>query len=144
LNELLPLYGAVYGRLCGDIGSRWTDVSADIGGQIEDLVYPGFLADLEPGRLSHYPRYLRGMVERLDQLEQNPHRDRQRMALVEPWWQAYLGALQEGAAYDETLDTFRWLLEEYRISLFAQRLGTDGKVSEKRLAAVWKKTGLGQ
>ena len=143
LNELLPLCGRVFGKLSGDAGSRWTDVSADIGSQMEDLVYPGFLADLEPGRLAHYPRYLGGIAERLDQLDQNPQRDRQRMALVEPWWQAYLGALEEGAPYDETLDTFRWLLEEYRISLFAQRLGTDGKVSEKRLASVWKKTGLG-
>jgi ATP-dependent helicase HrpA len=65
------------------------------------------------------------------------------MLLVEPWWQDYLGALEEGVPYDKTLDAFRWLLEEYRISLFAQSLGTDGKVSEKRLAELWKKTGLG-
>jgi len=144
LNELLPLCGRVHGKLSGDVGSRWTDVSAEIGSQMEDLVYPGFLADLEPDRLSHYPRYLRGIMERLDQLVQNPQRDRQRMTLVEPWWQAYLEALQEGAPYDETLDAFRWLLEEYRISLFAQRLGTDGKVSEKRLVDAWKKTGIGK
>ncbi len=143
LNELLPLCGSVYGRLSGDIGSRWTDVSEEITSQMEDLVYPGFLAELEPGRLSHYPRYLRGIMERLDQRVQNPQRDRQRMSLVEPWWQRYLAALEAGAPYDEALDAFRWLLEEYRISLFAQRLGTDGKVSEKRLAALWKKTGLG-
>ena len=62
------------------------------------------------------------------------------MALVEPGWQVYLEALDAGVPYDETLDAFRWLLEEYRISLFAQRLGTDGKVSEKRLAAAWEKT----
>ena len=144
LNELLPLCGRVYGKLSGDIGSRWKDVSAEITCQMEDLVYPGFLANLEPGRLDHYPRYVKGVVERLDQLLQNPHRDRQRMTLVEPWWQAYQEALQGGAPYDETLDTFRWLLEEYRISLFAQRLGTDGKVSEKRLAAAWENTGLGE
>jgi len=140
LSELLPLCGSVYGKLSGNVGSRWGDVSAEIGSQMEDLIYPGFLADLEPGRLSHYPRYLRGIMERLDQLEQNPQRDRQRMTLVEPWWQTYLGALEEGVPYDEALDTFRWLIEEYRISLFAQGLGTDGKVSEKRLAAAWKNT----
>jgi len=139
LNELLPLCGCVYGKLSGETGSRRADVCADISSQMEDLVYPGFLADLEPGRLSHYPRYLRGIMERLDQLEQNPHRDQQRMNLVSPWWQAYLGALEEGVPYDENMDNFRWLLEEYRISLFAQRLGTDGKVSDKRMAAAWKK-----
>jgi ATP-dependent helicase HrpA len=143
LNELLPLCGLVYGKLSGDTGSRWTDACAEISSQMEDMVYPGFLADLEPGRISHYPRYLRGIMERLDQLEQNPQRDRQRMNLISPWWQAYLKALEEGAPYDETLDDFRWLLEEYRISLFAQGLGTEGKVSEKRLAAFWKQTGLG-
>ena len=143
LNELLPLCGSVHGRLIAAIESRWPEVSADIRSQMEDLVYPGFLTDLEIGRLTHYPRYLTGIMERLDQLEQNPQRDRQRMLLVEPWWQDYLGALEEGVPYDETLDAFRWLLEEYRISLFAQSLGTDGKVSEKRLAELWKKTGLG-
>jgi len=50
-------------------------------------------------------------------------------------------ALEDGALYDEQLDSFRWLLEEFRVSLFAQRLGTDGKVSEKRLAQAWSKTG---
>ena len=142
LNDFLPLCGKVYGKLSGNIGSRWADVSADIGSQMEDMVYPGFLVDLEPGRLSHYPRYLRGIMERLEQLEQNPQRDKQRMNQVSPWWQAYLRALEKGAPYDETLDDFRWLLEEYRISQFAQGLGTEGKVSEKRLAVYWKQTGL--
>jgi ATP-dependent helicase HrpA len=143
LNETLPVFGRVSARVSGDIEIRWPDVSGDIGGQLEDLVYRGFLTDLEPGRLSHYPRYLRGIEERLDQLEQDPNRDRQRMALVRPWWNRYLGALERGALYDEQLDEFRWLLEEFRVSLFAQRLGTDGKVSEKRLVQAWKRTGLG-
>ncbi len=64
------------------------------------------------------------------------------MMRMSPGWQRYLAALEAGAPYDEALDAFRWLLEEYRISLFAQRLGTDGKVSEKRLAELWKKTGI--
>jgi ATP-dependent helicase HrpA len=142
LNELLSIYGQVFKTVHGEIGSRWPEASEDMGGQLEDLVYPGFLADLEPGRLSHYPRYVKGIVERLEQLQQNPQKDRQRMGLVEPWWQLYLTSLERGAVYDEHLDAFRWLLEEYRVSLFAQRLGTDGKVSEKRLAGAWANTGL--
>jgi ATP-dependent helicase HrpA len=109
--------------------------------QLDDLVYPGFLADLEPGRLLHYPRYLHGIEERLNQLEQDPNRDLQRQARIQPWWDRYTEALEDGALYDEQLDSFRWLLEEFRVSLFAQRLGTDGKVSEKRLAQAWSKTG---
>jgi ATP-dependent helicase HrpA len=144
LNQLLPVYGRVSARLSETFESRWPVVSDDVRSQMDDLVYPGLLADLEPGRLSHYPRYLRGIEERLEQLEQDPNRDRQRLAQIQPWWDRYIAALEQGALYDELLDAFRWLLEEYRVSLFAQRLGTDGKVSEKRLAQAWMDTGLGQ
>jgi ATP-dependent helicase HrpA len=141
LNDILPLFGALSLRIYGDIEARRPEVYDDLSSQLEDLFYPGFLTDLEPGRLEHYPRYLKAIEERLAQLEHNPVRDGQRMALVEPWWRGYREALDRGCAYDEDLDTFRWLLEEYRVSLFAQRLGTADKVSEKRLAEAWKKTG---
>ncbi|MDT8321481.1 MAG: DUF3418 domain-containing protein, partial [Xanthomonadales bacterium] len=65
--------------------------------------------------------------------------DAERQALVEPWWRRYLELLEIGRLYDADMDRFRWLLEEYRVSLFAQRLGTAGKVSAKRLASAWKK-----
>jgi ATP-dependent helicase HrpA len=74
-------------------------------------------------------------------LEQNPVRDADRMAQVAPWWQRYRTALEAGSLYDEAMDAFRWLLEEYRVSLFAQRLGTAERVSEKRLAEAWNRTG---
>jgi ATP-dependent helicase HrpA len=63
------------------------------------------------------------------------------MALTEPWWQRYLAALEQGHPYDEDMDAYRWLIEEYRVSLFAQKLRTAEKVSEKRLAEAWKRTG---
>jgi ATP-dependent helicase HrpA len=63
------------------------------------------------------------------------------MEKVSPWWQLYLDALDRGCPYDEALDSFRWLVEEYRVSLFAQKLGTAQKVSEKRLADAWSRTG---
>jgi ATP-dependent helicase HrpA len=141
LNQLLAVYGRVKARMGGKLASRYPQSSNDIIMQLDDLVYPGFLADLEPGRLLHYPRYLQGIEERLNQLEQNPNRDLQRQARIQPWWDRYTEALEDGALYDEQLDSFRWLLEEFRVSLFAQRLGTDGKVSEKRLAQAWSKTG---
>ena len=144
LNEALAVYGRLSARLSDSFESRWPDASSDVASQLDDLVYPGFLADLGPGRLVHYSRYLRGIEERLEQLEQNPGRDRQRQAQIQPWWDRYTDALERGALYDEQLDAFRWLLEEFRVSLFAQKLGTDGKVSEKRLAQAWRITDLGQ
>lgn len=141
LNEILPLYGTLALRIYGDMEKRRPDVFDDLSSQLEDLLYPGFLIDLEPGRLEHYPRYLKAIEERLAQLEQNPLRDGKRMALAEPWWRRYRQALDQGCAYDGAMDVFRWLLEEYRVSLFAQRLGTADRVSEKRLAEAWEKTG---
>ena len=142
LNQLLPTLGKIRKRLHSGVSSNWPDAAADIEAQISDLVYPGFLADLASGRLKHYPRYLMAIEERLDQLQHNPERDQQRMAQVKPWWNRYVAALERGELYDERLDEFRWLAEEFRVSLFAQRLGTDGKVSIKRLEQSWQNTGL--
>jgi ATP-dependent helicase HrpA len=114
----------------------------DLVSQLQDLVYPGFLVDLEPGRLEHYPRYLDAVDERLVQFGQDPVRDEKRMALVQPWWDRYRAALEAGCVYDEDMDAFRWLLEEFRVSQFAQRLGTAVKVSEKRLADAWGKVNV--
>jgi ATP-dependent helicase HrpA len=141
LNDILPLYGNLSLKVWGKMEARRPEVFDDLSSQLEDLIYPGFLIDLEPGRLEHYPRYLKAIDERLVQLEHNPARDGQRMALVEPWWRRYRNALERGCTYDGSMDTFRWLLEEFRVSLFAQRLGTAERVSEKRLAEAWKKTG---
>jgi len=141
LNDILPLYGSLSLQVYGKMEARRPEVFDDLSSQLEDLVYPGFLIDLEPGRLEHYPRYLQAIDERLVQLEHNPVRDGQRMALVESWWRRYRNALEKGCTYDDSMDVFRWLLEEFRVSLFAQRLGTAQRVSEKRLAEAWKKTG---
>ena len=141
LNESLGLYRSINRVVGGAACKKWPRACEDIGSQLDDLVYPGFLAELESGRLAHFPRYLRAVEERLLQLELNPLRDSQRQAEVEPWWTRYNEALAAGNDYDEALDAFRWLLHEYRVSLFAQPLGTAEKVSPKRLAEAWKATG---
>jgi ATP-dependent helicase HrpA len=148
LKVCLPLYGKVSGIVRGSpVRGAWAkrhpEAFNDLDSQLHDLVYPGFLAELECGRLGHYPRYLKAVEERLDQLERNPLRDRQRQQEVEPWWRRYLDALVAGAAYDEAIDAYRWLLHEFRVSVFAQRLGTAEKVSPKRLAEAWEATNLG-
>ncbi len=132
------MYGELAPRAGRRLERRLPEAHADIATQLQDLLYPGFLEDLFPGRLQHYPRYLKALRERLDQADQDPARDAQRMAQVEPWWQRYLDAIEAGQPYDEDLDAYRWLVEEYRVSLFAQRLKTAVKVSEKRLADAWR------
>jgi len=140
LNEILPLHHRISEWLHGETAAQYPAAAADMRSQLEDLVYEGFLAQLEEGRLEHYPRYLSAMEARLKALPLNPRRDQERMSLVEPWWFRYLEKLQEeGCVYDSALDEYRWLLEEYRVSLFAQNLGTAVKTSPKRLAAAWQK-----
>ena len=141
LNRLLPLYGTVASRISGSLEKKRPEVFGDLSTQLQDLVYPGFMTEIEPDRLKHYSRYLRAIEERLLQLDVDPVKDRQRMEMASPWWQLYLDALDRGCPYDEALDSFRWLVEEYRVSLFAQKLGTAQKVSEKRLADAWNHTG---
>lgn len=111
---------------------------ADMRSQLEDLIYAGFLDDIESERLQHYPRYLEAMRMRLEALELDPVRDRQRMEIIEPWWQRYLDYLETGW-YTPQLDAYRWLVEEYRVQQFAQKLGTAEKTSRQRLEQAWQK-----
>ncbi len=88
--------------------------------------------------LAHYPRYLKAIAARLDKLKNDPARDAARMSEVATLQTPYLRELaaRKGVA-DARLDEFRWLLEELRVSLFAQELRTPMPVSVKRLQKVW-------
>jgi ATP-dependent helicase HrpA len=142
LNAWLPVHARIAKLVAGSLRRRRSEAHADLESQLGDLVYPGFLAELEYGRLAHYPRYLQAIEERLVQAEQNPLRDTERQRQIEPLWRLYVEALEAGCVYDEALDAYRWLLHEYRVSLFAQRLRTAEKVSPKRLDEAWQATGL--
>ncbi|EIL94441.1 ATP-dependent RNA helicase [Rhodanobacter spathiphylli B39] len=105
----------------------------DLGEQFDALLTPGFLRELPTARLAHYPRYLKAMRLRGERLRQDPAKDQQRMLQVLPYWRAYL---QHRAAGGDPADLaeLRWLIEEWRVSLFAQELKTAEPVSAKRLA----------
>ncbi|MEO6799102.1 MAG: ATP-dependent RNA helicase HrpA [Rhodanobacter sp.] len=105
----------------------------DMHEQLDALLTPGFLRDLPRSRLAHYPRYLKATRLRAERLRQDPAKDQQRMLQVMPYWRAYLQ--YRGATSDSTdLAELRWLIEEWRVSLFAQELRTAEPVSAKRLA----------
>ena len=157
LAEVRAQIGQVHRQQAGyldKIFSLWTDISAtlsdeyarlrpevfdDISSQLDDMIYDGFLHDLAPERLRHYPRYLQAMLIRLAGVDKDPYRDADRMQQARPYWQQYLQLLEEGRDYDIAVDTYRWLVEEFRVSLFAQQLGTATKVSVQRLQQAWKK-----
>ncbi|MET0672549.1 MAG: DUF3418 domain-containing protein, partial [Microbacterium pygmaeum] len=108
----------------------------DVKTQLSGLVYPGFAARTGVARLAHYPRYLRGALERVKALADNPGRDRQRMTEFERAALLFAeagGVLPVSPDAAPELQHTRWLLEEYRVSLFAQALGTAEPVSLQRI-----------
>lgn len=108
----------------------------DVKGQLAGLVFPGFVARTGTARLAHLPRYLRGALDRVRTLADNPGRDRQRMTEFERAAALYAdagGTVPPAADAPPSLVHARWLLEEYRVSLFAQSLGTAEPVSLPRI-----------
>jgi len=101
------------------------------------LVSPGFLTGTDWHALREYPRYFRAIEIRFEKLRSGGESaDRQSGAELSKYWQKYLERRQLhelAGIIDPELEVFRWMLEEYRVSLFAQKLGTSIKVSPQRL-----------
>jgi ATP-dependent helicase HrpA len=113
----------------------------DIEAQLKRLIGKQFITETPFERLQHFPRYLKGIQVRLDKLKSNPARDAQLMAEYLPLWTNYeRRALQlaKMGTYSPQIEQFRWLLEELRISLFAQELKTPVPISSKRLQKQWE------
>ncbi len=114
------------------------EVSDDIEAQLARLVPKRFLHTTPWTQLAYLPRYLKGVVMRLEKWRADPARDAARLAELRPIEQRYLRAVAERKGVrDARLVEFRWLLEELRISLFAQELRTPQPVSVKRLEKAW-------
>ncbi|MEV8371644.1 ATP-dependent RNA helicase HrpA [Kribbella sp. NPDC056861] len=109
---------------------------SDVRGQLEALVHRGFITEAGAKRLPDLARYLRGIEQRLDKIGANAMRDRSGMAIVQTLTDEYhkrLRAVPTGKYPSPELLDVRWMLEELRISLFAQTLGTPYPVSDKRI-----------
>ncbi|HET7729239.1 MAG TPA: ATP-dependent RNA helicase HrpA, partial [Usitatibacter sp.] len=115
-------------------------VVQDVKAARERLVFPGFLARTPWERLEHIPRYLRGYALRLQKYRGGVERDEKHSHTVHTLWQNYetrVKADADAGRSDPKLEEFRWLIEELRVSLFAQELRTPFPVSAKRLQKFW-------
>jgi ATP-dependent helicase HrpA len=114
------------------------EATADAAQQLQRLMPKRFLAVTPWTQLQHFPRYLKAITLRLDKLRSDPARDAARLVELKPQEQRYwrLVADRKGAV-DERMHEFRWLLEELRVSFFAQELRTPQPVSVKRLEKLW-------
>jgi ATP-dependent helicase HrpA len=115
-------------------------VTQEVKSLRERMVFPGFIARTPWERLEHVPRYLKGYALRLQKYRTNAERDQKHSATLAGLWAQYDARAQadrEAEKRDRKLDEFRWLIEELRISLFAQELRTPMPVSAKRLQKFW-------
>jgi ATP-dependent helicase HrpA len=111
---------------------------ADMQQQLQGLIGKRFIVDTPYAQLAHFPRYLKGIALRIDKLKADSARDARQFAELQPLLTQYQRAQSaRGGVADTRLAEFRWLLEELRISLFAQELRTPMPVSVKRLHKVW-------
>ncbi|WP_460826759.1 ATP-dependent RNA helicase HrpA, partial [Massilia terrae] len=143
INEIARLAGQILGEfytLPKKLQSLPQQAASDIQAQLKELVHKRFVADTEYSQLAHFPRYVKGIHVRIEKLRGNPARDAQ---LMTEWQNAAsqfqrVSKNQPGKNLDPRMVEFRWLLEELRVSLFAQELRTPMPVSPKRLQKVWE------
>jgi ATP-dependent helicase HrpA len=112
---------------------------ADARAQLDALVGPGFVGQTGLARLQHLPRYIAGIRARAEKLSDNPHRDRAWMAEIQAATERYTaagGTIPIDPHGPEKLVHARWMLEEFRVSLFATQLGTSESVSMQRITKV--------
>ena len=113
---------------------------ADLRTQRDALVHPRFFAATPWAQLAHLPRYLQALERRLAKYSANPDRDARHAAQVAAWFGRYRERLERDQAAGRVtpgLEDFRWLLEELKVSLFAQELRTPTPVSFKRVERAW-------
>ncbi|MGE5609446.1 MAG: ATP-dependent RNA helicase HrpA [Bacillota bacterium] len=140
-NNILSSYHAVSLLLSKPVIPAFAAAIADVKEQLAYLMPKGFLTTTPDTWLVHYPRYLKAIQLRIQKLSTAGHtRDAQHMAEVLPFWQAYLARTrqnQQERIHDPQLEQFRWMIEELRVSEFAQELKTAVPVSTKRLEKQW-------
>jgi ATP-dependent helicase HrpA len=124
-------------QLNKSLSPQFLAAASDIRAQVAELVYPGFISATPSDWLPHLSRYLLAARQRLEHLAGNTGRDREHTAQIAGCWQRYQQALATGRSAD-SLSRYRWMIEELRVSLFAQALGTVEKISSQRLDKLWK------
>ena len=143
--QILEAAHRLRARLAATTQTHWRDAVTDMQAQLDRLVFRGFLHGTDANRLVDLPRYLNALELRLDKLAVAAARDAERMqemAALQADWLARQHAAERQRQVDPRLEEIRWMLEELRVSLFAQALKTPYPVSVKRIIRRWQALGL--
>ena len=139
VEQILTLTHQLNQRLKGKMDFTMAFALSDMKSQISGLIYQGFVQKSGYARLPDLLRYLQAIDKRMDKLAQDVNRDRAAMLRVEQVQQAYqqlLAKLPKSKPISDEVAEIRYMIEELRVSLFAQQLGTKYQVSEKRVLMV--------
>ena len=139
VEQILTLTHQLNQRLKGKMDFTMAFALSDMKSQITGLIYQGFVQKSGYARLPDLLRYLQAIDKRMDKLAQDVNRDRAAMLRVEQVQQAYqqlLAKLPKSKPISDEVAEIRYMIEELRVSLFAQQLGTKYQVSEKRILNV--------
>jgi len=139
LATIAAAWHALGGRLA-QAPPAMARLAAELRAQRDDLVRPGFVAETPWAQLQHVPRYLEAIDRRWAKARERPDREARHGPQIEVWtrrWRERRDRDRAAGRHDPALDEFRWLLEELRVSLFAQELKTLTPVSLKRVEKAW-------
>jgi ATP-dependent helicase HrpA len=131
-QRILAAAHEVESRLKATTSPTLAPAVADIRAQLSRLIYPGFVAGTGARRLPDVLRYLRAIDRRLERLPDDPYRDTERMRQIQQVEARYVRTRDAHPANAKVREV-RWMLEELRVSFFAQQLGTAYPISEKRI-----------
>lgn len=132
----LAEYHAIAKRLSGKLPLTAINAVKDIKQQLNHLLYQGFIHNTPDYALKRLPVYFQAIGHRLDKLTTDPIRDKQWMVELAPHWQRYITNVNK--MHSAEFEQYRWMLEELRISLFAQGLKTVYPISTKRIEKQWQ------
>ncbi|WP_313339167.1 ATP-dependent RNA helicase HrpA [Stutzerimonas nitrititolerans] len=138
--DILKHWHGLQKRFKGRIDLAQAVALNDIKAQLANFVYPGFVRETPAQWLREYPRYLKAIEQRFEKIGAQLQRDRVWSGELAGYWEQYQARLkkhQQEGKRDPELIQYRWMLEEYRVSLWAQQLGTKMPVSDKRLNKQW-------
>jgi len=139
LSDILDIYQRLQKQLKRP-PLHWLDAMSDVQDQLNHLLHKDFIAATKQENYIHLGRYLKAIEKRLEKIQDNPARDRKARLEISSLWSDYkkrADALDKQHRHSSQLEAYRWMLEEYRISLFAQEIKTLTPVSAKRLKKAW-------
>jgi ATP-dependent helicase HrpA len=142
VHDQLLAHHKVRKQLKGKVSFATAFMFADVASQLDNLIYPGYVSQTQAGGFGQLLRYLQGAEQRLNRSSGVPASENMIVDELNEFWQRFNAkykASQQMQQYLPDLMEYRWMLEEYRVSLFAQKLGTRFPVSAKRIEKQWQK-----